>query len=125
MRRELAFIDWRWLVLDRPDNRTCSEEKSSTGPHGLASDYFDTGCRKGAVAGSDQRSKKQAASAVEARVLASTAEVSHGYHCPTPGCCRKQHARKAKFREAIQADLGGPVPALKILRLCRRANRIH
>jgi len=38
---------------------------------------------------------------------------------------QKSHARKRQFAEAIQADLGRPVPLAKIFRLSRRANQRH
>jgi hypothetical protein len=38
---------------------------------------------------------------------------------------QKSHARKLKFAEAIQADLGRPVPLRKIFRFARRANHLY
>jgi len=64
------------------------------------------------------------------RAVASTQRSNQSHHLAWIGFAHafrltKSHARKSEFAEAIQRDLGRPVPWPKIFRLCRRANQLH
>src|SRR5881392_1658589 len=77
-------------------------------------------------------SKRTSANApkIMGRAVASTQRSNQSHHLAWIGFAHafrltKSHARKSEFAEAIQRDLGRPVPWPKIFRLCRRANQLH